>query len=195
MTSNYWLLQKSIYCFLWRAAKRRAAAKGGGLILYIQKGLTFLGNCDSPRPLAWLWAEQKIAHKSFVITMLTCAENGKNRSRGREGEWGLIFVRLSALFRPRERPFFCHLPKPHLGWHVPCVFYYVMYTRLINDVAECGPQYIRRILFLFCSLSIQLLRTSVLLSCSSSFQLLMTVYMYVCVLSSLFLEAAAAALY
>ena len=46
--------------------------------------------------------------------------------------------------------------------------------------------------FLYCSLSIQLLRTSVLLSCSSSFQLLMTVYMYVCVLSSLFLEAAAA---
>ena len=58
------------------------------------------------------------------------------------------------------------LPKPHLGWHVPYVFYYVMhqtnkwYSRIWAILHQTHTHTFS---------PIQLLRTSVLLSCSSFF--------------------------
>ena len=80
--------------------------------------------------------------------MLTCAENGKKQKQ-REG--GRV-----------RRPNFCQIvcfvssqrdlssviylnPIQVDTFHVSFITF--MYTRLINDVAKCGPQYIRQILF------------------------------------------------
>ena len=69
-------------------------------------------------------------------------------------------------FVSTQRPFFCHLYLNPIQVDTFHMSFITLCTRLINDIAEFGPFYIRHT---HTFSSIQLLRTSVLLSCSSFF--------------------------